>query len=137
MNAATIQKYKNVTHAGLKLKVRDLVHPYVRRRDAENGCISCPTGKVEQAGHFYAAGHFERLRYNLDNIHGQCLQCNYYKHGNLISYRINLEKKIGPERLEALDREAALSKAERRFKFDRLTLIFIIEEYKQGRPYKP
>ncbi len=59
--------------------------------------------KIEHASHFYSAGKHTALRFNEDNVHGSCLQCNYFKHGNLIPYRINLEHRIGKERLDLLD----------------------------------
>jgi hypothetical protein len=46
--------------------------------------------------------------------------------GNLNQYRINLEKKIGKDRLQALDDLASQSKRNRGFKFDRFALIEII-----------
>jgi hypothetical protein len=67
------------------------------------------------------------MRFLEDNCHGQCVQCNYYKHGNLIPYRIELEKRIGSERLAMLDMLAAQKKAH---KTDRFYLIEIIEKHK-------
>ena len=55
------------------------------------------------AGHFYAAGNFSAIRWDEDNVNGQCVKCNTFLHGNLLGYREGLLKKIGPERLERLE----------------------------------
>ncbi|MES1989235.1 MAG: recombination protein NinG [Pseudomonadota bacterium] len=79
---------------------------YVRLRDENLPCISCGTTKNVQ----YAAGHYRtvkaapHLRFNLDNIQKQCNSyCNRHLSGNISEYRPNLIKKIGIERVEALE----------------------------------
>ena len=126
MTAATIQKYKGKTTAELKKKAQIVFNAWIRKRDAEKRCVSCP-GKVEQAGHFYSAGHYNHLRFDERNVQGQCIRCNYHLHGNLISYRVELEKRIGKEALEELDN---LANSRTLFKDDRFYLIEIIEKYK-------
>lgn len=86
----------------LKDSVQRLVNKYARLRDVNDGCISC-TGKVEEGGHFWPMGSNSALRYNLDNINGQCTSCNRYKHGNLLEYRLKLVAKIGEKRVKYLD----------------------------------
>ena len=135
IEATTIQKYKKYTLAKLIQRLQNLVNAYVRRRDQinESGdfvCISC--GKLKpknqcNAGHFYSRGNYASLRFDLDNIHSQCIQCNMHLHGNLIPYRENLIKKIGLNRFEKLE---ILSKIP--FKYDRFYLIEMIEKYKQA-----
>ena len=82
-------------------------HAYIRARDYGNPCICCnrstATGKVN-AGHFHEAGNNPRIRFDEDNIHLQLEYCNTYKHGDSDDYRGNLEKKIGIERVERLDK---------------------------------
>lgn len=88
----------------LKKKVQRVVNKYIRERDAKEPCISC--GKYldnKEAGHFIAQGSSGFLRYNLSNIHGQCVGCNRYRHGNLLEYRIGLIKRIGEERVKWLE----------------------------------
>lgn len=87
-------------------KTQRKFNEYIRLRDREKPCISCGRHKIEQAGHYYPAGKFTSVRFNEDNVHGQCIQCNYYQHGNLIKYRVFLERRIGKERLDLLDSEA-------------------------------
>lgn len=80
---------------------------YIRERDKSLPCISCGkkagTFKLT-AGHFYPAGSYKQLRFNEDNVHGQCwFDCNKNRHGNLHEYRKGLIEKIGGERVDKLD----------------------------------
>ncbi len=120
----------------LKNKLQTLVNEYVRKRDTKNGyarCISCGkiiTGSDIQAGHFYSVGHFDGLRFNTDNIHAQCIKCNYYLHGNLINYRKNLINKIGIKRVEELDMKADYYK-KHGHRWEVYELKLMINEFKQ------
>lgn len=88
-------------------KAQKAVNAVVRYRDRNDPCISC--GRFHDgaydAGHYRSRGAAPALRYNLDNIHRQCVPCNQHKSGNAIEYRINLVKKIGVERVEWLEKE--------------------------------
>ena len=88
------------------------VHAYVRNRDIGLNCISCNTPYSDdfQAGHFYPAGNFETLKFHLDNINGQCVQCNLFKEGNFENYSLNLPKRIGLERYQNLVQLAEIDK---------------------------
>ncbi len=91
--------------ADLKKSVQRVVNAYVRKRDADLPCISCQRPcEGGEAGHFIAQGSSGHLRYNLSNIHKQCGQCNRWKHGNLLEYRIHLIDKIGSDMVEWLER---------------------------------
>lgn len=107
----------------------DVFNAYIRERDKDEGCISCGTFKMIQAGHLYSAGKFPALRFNEDNVNSQCLPCNYYRSGDLLNYRNNLIKKIGLERVEKLELIAAQSKRQP-FKWNRFHLQEIINKYK-------
>lgn len=113
-------------------KVRDKAqsefNKWIRSRDQFKGCISCKSGKVEQASHFYSAGQFTSLRFNEDNVHGSCLRCNYFLSGNLLPYRQALLKRIGQQRLNLLESSAT---RQRVYKWSRLDLEFIYEHYKE------
>ena len=114
----------------LKDKLVKLFHKFIRERDKDKPCISCGQYTTLQAGHFYSGGHYSALRFDEVNVHGQCLRCNYFLSGNLNNYRINLEKKIGTERLKQLDMKASIYIRTRTFKWDRFSLIEKIEKYK-------
>lgn len=113
--------------AGLKKEAIRIFNTWIRLRDHDQPCISCGRPTSLQAGHFHSAGKHNHLRFNEDNVHGQCLQCNYFLSGNLIKYRKNLEKKIGSERLEKLDLLASIKTPtkDNRFLFEE-----IIKKYK-------
>jgi hypothetical protein len=108
-------------------KTQKVFNAYIRNRDKDKGCVSCKSPKVDHASHYYSAGKFPALRFNEDNVHGSCLRCNYFMHGNLIQYRVTLEKRIGRERLDMLDGLANRQK----HKWSILELQQIEKEYKQ------
>lgn len=127
------KKYKDKSLAHLKKIARDWTHKVVRKRDEGKPCVSCGQYVILQAGHFYSAGHYDWLRYDLDNIHGQCLRCNYHLHGNLSEYRRKILTRISKQRLADLDLKAEWGK--RTFtKWDRLSIILIID--KMQKKYK-
>ena len=84
------------------------VNRYVRVRDQHKGCISCETGAVEDAGHFFAIGskyRCNRLRFDTEAIHGQCRRCNsFLGGGNLHGYIAGLTKRYGGAYVEDLYR---------------------------------
>lgn len=90
------------------------VNAYVRFRDRNKGCISCGSmpdqklGGTSDAGHFLSRGAHGNLRFNLLNIHLQCVRCNRYLSGNVSNYREGLIRKIGLERVEALECDNSL-----------------------------
>lgn len=97
-------KKKQLSLPELKKKVQRKVNEYVRLRDAKLPCISCGKRKPLEAGHFWAMGSNGALRYNLDNLNGQCGACNRYKSGNLLEYQIGLVKRIGILQVEWLEK---------------------------------
>lgn len=121
----------------LKQLAQVVFNEYIRERDAAGAshfkCISC--GQIKEvkymdAGHYYNVGHYDGLRYDEDNAHGQCNYCNRFLHGNLIEYGYNLLAKIGPERFVALRKRAENYKRVG-YKFTRSEVQEIIEKYKQ------
>lgn len=79
---------------------------FIRERDRDQPCISCGRyhkGRYD-AGHYKTVGAHPELRFNEDNCHKQChWDCNINKSGNIAKYRIRLVKRIGLERVEALE----------------------------------
>lgn len=102
---------------------------FIRKRDQDKPCISCGKYTLLQAGHFYSAGSNPVVRFNEDNVHGQCKKCNYFLSGNLLPYRENLIEKIGQDRFDKITHSVQLSK-QIGFKWDKFYLIEIIEKYK-------
>ena len=87
------------------------VHQYIRKRDEGKPCISCGASYKEDfdAGHFYPAGKFTALKFDLNNIHGQCIQCNRYKEGNFEMYSLSLPNRIGIQAYQNLVKRAETS----------------------------
>lgn len=76
---------------------------FVRERDKDFPCITCGEfRKHNDAGHFLTVGSHPELRFNEDAVHKQCVWCNRHKHGDAVNYAINLPKRIGQERFDAL-----------------------------------
>lgn len=116
----------------LKWIAQDAFNAWIKKRDSKGDyfiCIACnepkPIKKMD-AGHYYSMGNHSYLRYNENNVHGECRQCNWYMSGHLINYRENLLIKIGPEELERLD--ASRNKP---YKPSKIELIAIIQLYRE------
>ena len=125
------QEKKSKTSLGtLKKNVTAICHEYIRLRDKYKPCISCnePWHSDFHAGHFYKAELFSSLKYNEDNIHGQCPGCNINKHGNESQYRVNLPNKIGHSGVADLDFIAGLER-KKGYKWDRAELNQIRKYY--------
>ncbi|KPU84451.1 NinG protein [Elizabethkingia miricola] len=135
IEAKTIQKYRGKSLSALIELAQKLVNAYIRKRDQVNDrgdfvCISCQALKPKEqcnAGHYFSRGNYGSVRFDLDNIHSQCIKCNMHLSGNLIPYRENLIKKIGQERFDQLEMMSKL----KNFKHDRFVLIDIIERFKK------
>jgi hypothetical protein len=100
------KKKKAIPLSKLKAKAIKVFNSYIRERDKALGCISCPTGSVDHAGHYMNAGQHSALKFDENNVHGQCVGCNCYKHGNLIRYRQGLVNKIGETAVKELEATA-------------------------------
>ncbi len=128
----TNKRYKGRSIDWLTDKAQSFINAFVRKRDSKEGyfiCISCQDLKpVNQlnAGHYYAKEFYKSVRFDLDNIHSQCIRCNKYLSGNLIEYRKTLLDKIGKKKLDQLDQKSEL----KNFKYSRQFLIELIEKYK-------
>jgi hypothetical protein len=99
-----VRKEKLMTRADWMNLLQKVFNTYIRKRDEGKPCISCGTIKGQfHAGHYRSVGSCPELRFNEDNVHGQCATCNNHLSGNLINYRINLVQRIGIERVERLE----------------------------------
>lgn len=107
---------------------QQVFNSFIRKRDSGKHCISCDSkliGKFD-AGHYFNANNHWAVRFDENNVHGQCVQCNQHKHGNLIEYGVRLEKLIGPDEFAILREDAYKL---RKFTIDELKGI--IAEYKR------
>jgi hypothetical protein len=134
MKSEELKPYLNKTYPSLERQAVRAFNNFIRWRDSREIkdafiCISCRDLKSVtkmHAGHFYSSGHYSILKFDEDNVHGQCERCNHFLSGNLNEYRQHLERKIGKDRLLILDQKSKV----RAHRIDRWTLIEIILTYK-------
>ena len=131
MKASTFKKYNKYSLQKLIEICQRHCNKYIRLRDKKKPCLSCGKYTTLEAGHYYSAGHYSMLRFDEDNIWGQCSRCNRHLHGNLIEYRKGLVSRIGEEGIKALDNKQAAYKA-MNFKWDRIDIIEKIEYFKEA-----
>ena len=80
------------------------VNALVRKRDKGKPCISCGKEGVElEAGHYISRAISSKMRYDMDNIHGQCWHCNNILHGNKEGFKRGLVMRYNKEYLDSLD----------------------------------
>ena len=120
-----VSKKKELSLPKLTAKAQQVFNAWIRRRDVDAGCISCPSYKVEHASHYLSVGHHGQMRFNEMNVNGSCSKCNTFLHGNLIGYRQGLVKRYGENKVLMLEAQAHKVK-----KWSKTELIAIIETYK-------
>lgn len=80
------------------------INALVRERDAGKPCISCGIEGVKlEAGHYISRARSPKMRYDMDNIHGQCWYCNNILHGNIEGFRKGIVLRYSKEYLANLD----------------------------------
>ena len=90
----------------LSAKAQTAFNIYIRLRDEHKLCVSCgqsPYHGQRHASHFRPRSTASQLKFNCFNTNASCAQCNKYKSGNLIPYRIELLNRIGEEHVQALE----------------------------------
>ena len=120
-------KKENLQTVQELMKVAQVVfNKWIRQRDKGELCISCQKPpKKANAGHYFSSGGHKNVTFNEDNVHLQCEYCNTFLHGNLLNYQVEIQKKIGADRLILLHEEAHKTR-----KFTRDELHEIIKKYK-------
>jgi len=78
-------------------EAQKVFNKYIRLRDKDKPCISCgkPLNDKYDAGHFFSSGGHKAITFHVWNVNGQCVECNRWKHGNLIEYQKGLVKRHG------------------------------------------
>ncbi|WP_425445216.1 recombination protein NinG [Yersinia ruckeri] len=86
-------------------QAQQAVNAFVRARDSSLPCVSCGTHSAAQwdAGHYRTTAAAPQFRFDPRQIHKQCSVCNQHKSGNIVPYRVELIKRIGIERVEAIE----------------------------------
>lgn len=104
--------------------LKTVCHEYIRLRDVGKPCISCGTHYKPDfdAGHFYKSETCSALRFDENNIHVQCIQCNRFKDGEESKYRIGLINRFGKDFVDEIDKKA-VEYNQSNFQWDREFLI--------------
>ncbi len=84
-------------------KAQEQFNRFIVLRDKGKPCASCGRYLPLCCGHFRSVGAAPELRFNEDNAHGQCYECNGNKSGNAKEYRNGLIERIGLSRVETLE----------------------------------
>lgn len=107
---ARLQELKPISK--LTSEAQAAVNKYIRLRDSQKPCVSCGSSPIDSdlitgsrfdAGHYRSRGSASHLKFNLLNIHKQCVKCNRFDSGNSVGYRTELINRIGIDRVEALE----------------------------------
>lgn len=101
---------------------------FIRLRDAGKGCISCRTGPVDHAGHFWPTSQCPQpsMRFNEKNVNGQCASCNSFNEGNRQGYEKGLRAKYG----DGVILELEICKAQKQNPWTRWEYETMIKFYK-------
>lgn len=94
-----VLKEKLMTKSDYLNICQKVFNTYIRTRDKDKNCISCNkklVGKYD-AGHFFSVGAYPNLRFNENNVFGQCVHCNRDKHGNVKEYDLRLQNILSIE----------------------------------------
>lgn len=90
---------------------------YIRERDKDQLCICCDKpygtnaiGGDFDCGHYRSRGAAGHLRFNEDNAFGQRKYCNTYLSGNVQGMRRGMIKRIGMEKVLAIENNNMLHK---------------------------
>lgn len=92
----------------LSAKAQTTFNIYIRLRDEHKPCVSCgqsPYNGQRHASHFRPRSTASQLKFNVFNTNASCAQCNKYKSGNLIPYRVELVDRIGEGRVQSLEND--------------------------------
>lgn len=78
---------------------------FIRARDAHLPCVSCGRHHdgAWDAGHYLTTGARPELRFDEQNVHRQCVPCNRHLHGNLVLFRAELLRRLGPAVVDRLE----------------------------------
>jgi len=84
--------------------LQKVFNEFIRLRDRGQPCISCGCKIIRKgnASHFFSVGSYPNLRFNEDNVHLSCIECNLHKHGNILEYSNRLPLRIGKEKYNIL-----------------------------------
>lgn len=127
-------KIEATTNTELEKSARIIFQKWIRERDKNEPCISCPRKITDiektmwDAGHYFSADKYSGLIFEETNVHKQCKFCNgTLMHGNLAEYRKGLVARYGEDYIFELE---SISDANRKYTYSRSELIDIANKYK-------
>lgn len=88
-------------------KAQAVFNKFIRLRDKGLPCISC--GKPDNGQHQRHASHYRSrggcsfLRFDENNCHASCMQCNSHMSGNIINYTPALIEKVGIDEFNRIE----------------------------------
>jgi ribosomal protein L44E len=90
----------------LKKKLQVITNKLAKLVNHRTDCISCGVDLASQkqidGGHFVAVGQCDPMRFNIMNIHPQCVSCNDFKGGNQLEYERRLREIKGNQYVDYL-----------------------------------
>lgn len=95
----------------LRAEAQDAFNEFIRERDRDAGCFVCgkafeftagSLGGVMDAGHVRSRGAAGHLRFNEDNCHGECKECNSSFGAKPHEIEAGAVRRIGQVRFDAL-----------------------------------
>lgn len=111
------RKAKLLTRSDWIKRAQVAFNGFIRARDAKQPCISCgrplqveAVGGGFDCGHYRSVGSAPHMRFSEHNAHGQCKQCNLWKSGNAVDYRLGLIQRIGLASVDILEADQCLRK---------------------------
>ena len=123
------KKKKKSQREILKDKLTVVFNKFIRLRDQNLPCISCGVNRVQHAGHYWPVSQYPQgsMRFNPDNVNGQCVNCNSFEEGNRQGYEKGLIRRFGKKILGRLDIQRSLPQV----KWDEWELDTMIVVYKE------
>jgi 5-methylcytosine-specific restriction endonuclease McrA len=107
-------EFKRNDKSELKKLAQQLINRYARLRDEkERGlkCCTCGHDKGQfDGGHFLPTSTYPAIRYNTNQIHLQCKNCNRFNGGKPKEYREFMIKKYGINYIEKLEAQHRVSR---------------------------
>lgn len=99
-----IRKEELKTHKDYLNDLQKVFNEFIRVRDKGKPCVSCGciVNGNGHASHFFSVGSHPNVRFNEDNVHVSCVECNLHRHGNLAEYSLRLPRRIGQKRFDML-----------------------------------
>lgn len=124
-----IQKaFKKISISKLIKDLDQAFNAYIRKRDEAKPCISCNKFYTKrnpiQAGHYHSC-RYKAIRWDEQNVNGQCFGCNIGHQGNFHGYTKGILLRYGNKVLERLE-----MKMHNPAKLGRFELQLLINEYK-------